>query len=161
MGMSRDDSPASVTYFWEDFEVGGAISLGSKTVTAEEIIEFASEFDPQPMHLDEDTGKESLLGGLGASGWHVCSIAMRMMYDAYLCRSSSQGAPGVDYVKWRKPVLAGDTLSGETTVLEKRLSRSRPNLGFVTVEHRLRNQRGDVVTEMRNTGMFLLRGDGA
>lgn len=159
--MSSVDSPASKMYFWEDFEVGVTISLGSRTVTAEEIVEFASEFDPQPMHLDEAAGKASLLGDLGASGWHVCSIAMRMMYDAYLSKSSSQGAPGVDYVKWRKPVLAGDTLAGQTTVLEKRLSRSRPGLGFVTVEHRLRNQHGDIVTEMRNTGMFLLRGNNA
>lgn len=142
---------------YEDFEVGATINIGTKHVTAEEVIEFATEFDPQPMHLDPDAGGESLLGGLAASGWHVCSIGMRMMCDAYLLNSTSQGAPGVDYVKWKKPVLAGDTLTGTTTVLDKRSSKSRSDLGLVSVEHRLTNQRGEVVTEMRNTGMFLKR----
>ena len=142
---------------FEDFEVGDTRSLGSKTVTADEIIEFAEEFDPQPMHLDEEAGSASLLGGLAASGWHVCSIAMRMICDGYIVNSTSQGAPGVEYVKWRRPVLAGDTLSGSTKIISKRRSNSRPNLGFVVVEHTLTNQRGETVTEMRNTGMFLLR----
>ena len=158
--MTNDPDQIRRPIAFEDFEIGAVISSGTKHVTAEEIIEFASEFDPQPMHMDEEEGKASLLGGLGASGWHVCSIAMRMFCDGYLLNSTSQGAPGVEYVRWKKPVLAGDTLTATSKVLDKRISRSRPDLGFVTMEHRLTNQNGVVVTEMRNTGMMLLRGDG-
>ncbi len=157
--MTNSTSLPDRVIAFEDLVVGSTTLLGKKTVSAEEVIEFASEFDPQPMHLDEAAGADSLLGGLGASGWHVCAMMMRMMCDGFLSNSTSQGAPGIDYVRWKKPILAGDTLSGTTTILEKRRSRSRPGLGFVTVEHRFENQHGEVVTEMRNTGMFLLRGD--
>jgi acyl dehydratase len=148
---------AKVKWAFEDFEVGMRIDLGTKTVTAEEIIEFASEFDPQPMHLDEEAGKASILGGLAASGWHMCCIFMRMACDAYVLDSTSQGAPGVDYARWRKPLLAGDTLTGTTIIEAKRLSSSRPGLGFVTCRHELVNQRGKLVLELKNTGMFLTR----
>lgn len=142
---------------FEDFVVGATIDLGTKHVTAAEIIEFASEFDYQPMHMDEEAGRASLLGGLAASGWHTCSMFMRMMCDAFLLDSTSQGAPGVDYVRWKKPVLAGDTLSGTSTVTALRASSSRPGLGFVTVRHELTNQRGETVLELQSTGMFLMR----
>jgi acyl dehydratase len=145
------------TWAYDDFVEGGSVDLGSKLVTAEEIVEFASEFDPQPMHLDEDAGKASILGGLSASGWHTCAMFMRMMCDAFLLDSTSQGAPGIDYVRWKRPVLAGDTLTGKTTVLAKRLSKSRPTLGFVTCRHELFNQRGEQVLELEHTGMFLKR----
>lgn len=143
---------------WEDFEIGMEIPLGVKPISAQEIMQFAGEFDPQPMHLDEIAGTESLLGGLATSGWHLCCILMRMMCDAYLTNSTSQGAPGVDYVNWKRPVLAGDRLDGTTTVLNRRKSNSRPGIGLVTFEHRLKNQRGEIVAELRNTGMFRLRG---
>lgn len=142
---------------FEDFFEGMTIDLGEKNVTAQEIIEFANEFDPQPMHLDEEAGKASLLGGLSASGWHTCSMLMRMICDSFLLDSTSQGAPGIDSVRWKKPVLAGDTLKGRCTVLSARKSRSRPNLGLVTVSYLLVNQRDETVMEMRNTGMFLSR----
>lgn len=142
---------------FEDFEEGGTITLGTKTVTAAEIIEFASEFDPQPMHLDEEAGKASILGGLAASGWHTCCMFMRMMCDGFLLDSTSQGSPGLDYVRWKKPVLAGDTLTGRSRTIDKRVSKSRPGLGFVTVQSELLNQRGEVVLELQNTGMFLTR----
>jgi acyl dehydratase len=142
---------------FEDFEVGTEIDLGSKSVTAEEIVEFASQFDAQPMHLDEEAGKASILGGLGASGWHSCCMLMRMMCDRFLLDSTSQGAPGVDYVRWKKPVLAGDTLTGSSSSRRKRLSATRPGLGFVTCRHQLVNQRGETVLELKNTGMFLTR----
>lgn len=145
---------------YEDFEEGAILDLGTKKVAAAEIIEFASEFDFQPMHLDEEAGKASLLGGLSASGWHTCCMFMRMLCDAFLLESTSQGAPGVDQVKWKKPVLAGDTLTGRTTVLAKRLSRSKPRLGFVTMRAELFNQRGEAVFELENTGMFLTRAGG-
>ncbi len=146
---------------FEDFEIGTTVGLGSKTVTAEEIVAFAREFDAQPMHLDAEAGKASILGGLAASGWHSCCIFMRMMCDAFLLDSTSQGAPGVEYVRWKKPVLAGDTLTGASTVTAKRESRSRPELGFVTCRHQLSNQRGEIVLELENTGMFLKRAGAA
>lgn len=148
---------AGKKWAFEDFEVGGSISLGSKLVTAEEIVEFAGEFDAQPMHMDESAGKASILGGLSASGWHTCSMFMRLMCDGFLLDSTSQGSPGLDYVRWKKPVLAGDTLTGKSTILAKRESKSKPNLGFVTVKSELSNQRGETVLELENTGMFLTR----
>jgi acyl dehydratase len=142
---------------FEDLVVGSAIALGSKRVTAEEIIEFASEFDPQAMHLDEEAGKASLLGGLAASGWHTCCMFMRLMCDGFLLDSTSQGSPGVEFVRWKKPVLAGDVVTGRSFVTATRNSNSRPNLGFVTCRHELVNQRGELVLELENTGMFLKR----
>ncbi len=142
---------------YEDLEEGASIALGPKLVTVEEIIEFASEFDAQPMHLDEEAGRNSILGGLAASGWHTCAMFMRMLCDAVVSDSTSQGVPGVDQVRWKKPVLAGDTLTGRCTVLSKRLSRSRPQLGFVTTHSELFNQRGESVFELDNTAMFLTR----
>ena len=142
---------------YEDFVEGASFDLGPRRVTAEEIVAFASEFDAQPMHLDEAAGKASLLGGLSASGWHTCALFMRMMCDAFLLDSTAQGAPGIDQVKWKKPVLAGDTLTGRVTVLGKRISKSRPRLGFVAMRAELANQRGEAVLELENTGMFLAR----
>jgi acyl dehydratase len=142
---------------YEDFVEGASLDLGSKLVTAEEIIEFASEFDAQPMHLDEEAGRQSILGGLSASGWHTCSMFMRLLCDAFLLDSTSQGSPGIDQVKWKKPVLAGDTLFARTTVLSKRVSKSRPGLGLVTMRAEMSNQRGESVFELENTAMFLAR----
>jgi acyl dehydratase len=145
-------------FAYEDFEVGQTIDLGSRVVSAEEIVEFASEFDPQPFHLDAQAGRASLLGGLAASGWHSCAMLMRLLCDGLLLRSTSQGAPGIDQLRWRQPVLAGDTLVGTTTVLAKRLSQKRPSIGLVTCRHALTNQHGDTVLEMENSVMFTRRG---
>ncbi|NBB50730.1 enoyl-CoA hydratase, partial [Rhizobium sp. CRIBSB] len=106
--------------YYEDFTQGRQFELGPLTVTAEEIINFASEFDPQPMHLSEEAGRQSILGGLSASGWHTSSLFMRMMIDAYVLKAASEGAPGIEFMQWRKPVLAGDTLSGLSVVEEAR-----------------------------------------
>ena len=148
---------AGPRWAFEDLEVGSTIELGEKTVTAAEIVEFAAEFDPQPMHLDEEAGKASILGGLSASGWHSCAMFMRMMCDGFILDSTSQGSPGLEYVRWKRPVLAGDTLSGHCTVLAKRVSKTKPGLGFVTVRSTMTNQRGETVLELENTGMFLTR----
>lgn len=145
------------TWAFEDLVEGGTIELGARTVDAAEIVEFASEFDPQPMHLDEEAGKASLLGGLAASGWHTCCIFMKMMCDGFILDSTSQGSPGIDYVNWKKPVLAGDTLTGRCTITARRVSKSKPGLGFVTVQSAMLNQRGETVLELQNTGMFLTR----
>lgn len=144
-------------FAFEDFKVGAVFDLGGKTVSAEEIVDFASQFDAQPMHLDEEAGKASILGGLAASGWHTCCIFMRLMCDAFLLDSTSQGSPGIAYARWKRPVIAGDRLTGTSTVIDARESASRPGLGFVTCRHELRNQKDEVVLELENTGMFLKR----
>ena len=141
---------------YEDFQPGRTFRLGPKAVTAEEIVEFATEFDPQPMHLDEAAGRRSLLGGLAASGWHTCAMLMRMMADSYLLASHAEGAPGIDFIDWRKPVLAGDRLSGASVVLEARPMRSRPGIGIVKFRHELKNQRDEVVCVGENSVMLKL-----
>ncbi len=148
---------AGKRWAYEDFEVGSSLELGSKLVTAEEIVEFASEFDPQPMHLEQAAGEASILGGLSASGWHICGMFMRLLCDSLLLDSTSQGSPGIDEVKWKKPVLAGDRLTACSTVLAKRISSSRPGLGLVSMRAEMINQRGESVFELQNTGMFLSR----
>jgi acyl dehydratase len=142
---------------YEDFAVGFSIPFGEKLVTAEEIIRFARQFDPQPMHLDEEAGKASILGGLAASGWHTCSMFMRMAYDAFLKDSTSQGGPGVTELGWKRPVLAGDRLTGSSTVLERRVLNSRPHVGLVTFRHEVTNQRGETIMELVNPILFALR----
>lgn len=142
---------------YEDFQPGRTFPLGPKPVTAEEIIEFATEFDPQPMHLDEEAGRRSVLGGLAASGWHTCAMLMRMMADSYLLAAHSEGAPGIDFAEWKKPVLAGDTLSGASVVLEARPMRSRPGIGIVKFRHELKNQRGEIVCAAENSVMLKMR----
>jgi acyl dehydratase len=148
-------SEEKLTY--EDFWPGRIFPLGPKKVTAEEIIEFATEFDPQPMHLDEAAGRKSVLGGLAASGWHTCAMLMRMMADSYLLASHAEGAPGIDFIDWKKPVLAGDALSGASVVLEARPMRSRPGIGIVKFRHELKNQRGEIVCAGENSVMLKMR----
>lgn len=142
---------------YEDMVEGLVIDLGSRLVTSDEIIAFASEFDAQPMHLDEEAGRASLLGGLAASGWHTSAMFMRMMADAFILDSTSQGSPGVNNLRWRKPVLAGDMLSGTSTVLSRRRLKSRPAIGLVIFRHVVTNQRGEPVLEIENPILFGLR----
>ncbi|WP_419906074.1 MaoC family dehydratase [Hoeflea sp.] len=150
----------SKTYAFEDFTPGRQFKLGPYPVSAEEIIAFASEFDPQPMHLDEAAGKASILGGLSASGWHTCAMIMRMFIDGYIGDSTSQGAPGVDICEWKRPVLAGDTLHGTSTVNSARRLKSRPGIGAVEFRHEIRNQRDELVCASENTGFFACRDEG-
>jgi acyl dehydratase len=142
---------------YENFQPGQTFPLGPKHVTAEEIIEFASEFDPQPMHLDEAAGRASILGGLAASGWHTSAMLMRMMFDSYVRNSESEGAPGIDFMDWKKPVLAGDTISGHSIVLESRTLRSRPGIGIVKFRHEMKNQHDELVCLGENSIMIRMR----
>jgi acyl dehydratase len=142
---------------FEDLTPGTSFDLGPRPVSRDEIIEFASEFDPQPMHLDETAGEASILGGLAASGWHTCAMMMRMIYDAYVGRSAGEGAPGLDFVAWKRPVLAGDVLTGTSEVLETRRSGSRPQIGIVRFRTEIRNQRGETVFESENPVMIRVR----
>lgn len=143
--------------YLEDFTPGRVLPLAPCRIEAKAIVEFAAEFDPQPMHLDEEAGKASILGGLAASGWHTASLFMRMMYDGWLADSSSEGSPGIEFMEWKKPVLAGDHLSGRSTVIEMRALRSRPGLGLVKFLHEVMNQNGDVVMRGENPIMFRTR----
>jgi acyl dehydratase len=133
---------------FEDFAPGDVIALGSYTVTAEEIIDFARRFDPQPFHLDEAAGRASPLGGLAASGWHVSSILMRLLAEGWLNQTRSMGSNNVQEMKWLKPVLAGDVLSGELTITGKRRLSSRPGTGLFNIVVRLAGADGVVRTEM-------------
>jgi acyl dehydratase len=128
---------------YEDFQQGQTFDLGSYYVSADEIVAFAREFDPQPFHLDEEAGRKSVLGGLAASGWHSCAILMRMMADSYLNRTAGMGSSGLDEVKWLKPVLAGETLSGTMEVLSRRVSAKRPEMGILKCRWQLRNEKGE------------------
>jgi len=134
------------TLYFEDFAPGQIYKGGPYHVTKEEILEFAREFDPQPHHLDEEAAKHSLLGGLAASGWHVCAISMRMFCDAILSRAAALGAPGVEDCRWMKPVRPGDDLTLEIAIVETRASKSKPQLGFVKMDWRVFNQREQVAS---------------
>ncbi len=147
----------TIQYFWEDLAVDAVIQLGNITPTADEIVAFARQFDPQPFHLDAEAAKNSVFGGLCASGWHTCAMAMRLMVDNFLQHSSSQGSPGMENIRWLKPVFPGDTLRLEQKVLEQRLMSKRPALGLVRNEWRMFNQRGDQVLQMEGWGMFRRR----
>jgi acyl dehydratase len=136
-----------MTLTFEDFPVGHFGTFGPRHVTREEIIAFASEFDPQPMHLDEEAARHTMLGGLSGSGWHLCSLMMRMMFDGYIRRTASLGSPGVDEVRWLSPLRPGDDLMLDIDVTAARVSRSRPTTGIVTFAMRVRNASGQVLLE--------------
>ena len=136
--------------YFEDFKLNSAMTYGAYRVTADEIRNFASEYDPQPMHLDEAAGRKSLLGGLAASGWHSCSILMRMIIDGFLHNAASMGAGGIDDVRWFKPVRPNDVLHVRHTIIGMRASQSKPDRGFVNFHFQLINQNDDIVMEQRN-----------
>ena len=142
---------------FEDFSVGESRELGTYAVTAEEIKSFAREFDPQFFHLDENRAKASVLGGLSASGWHTCGIVMRLMVDGYLGRTAGMGSPGLDEVRWLKPVYAGETLLGRMTVLAKRQSKSRPEMGLVTMKWEARSATGETKIDMTGVNLIKVR----
>ena len=148
---------AQIKYHWEDFAAGQVRDLGTVTPTREETIAFASQFDPQPFHLDDEAAKASVFGALSASGWHTCAMAMRLMVTNFLHETSSLGSPGLDSLKWLKPVYPGDTLSLRHTITEKRVMAKRPDVGLVRTTWEMFNQHGDAVLRMEGYGMFRLR----
>lgn len=144
-------------WYFEDFEVGKIIDVGSRTVTEEEIIDFAKQFDPQPFHVDKAVAAQSMYGGIIASGWHTCGMIMRLMVDGFLNKSASLGSPGVDEIRWIKPVRGGDTLTVTTTALEMRPSGSKPDRGVVVTQWQATNQHGELVAIVKGMGMFQRR----
>jgi acyl dehydratase len=136
------------TLTFEDFPPGRFGSFGPHHVSREDILAFAGEYDPQPMHLDEAAAGKSMLNGLSGSGWHLCSLMMRMLCDGFITRTASLGSPGVNEVRWLAPLRPGDDLTLEVDVIEARLSRSRPDTGIVTFKCTARNAAGVALCEM-------------
>lgn len=157
MTATTPEQSPHIKVWWEDMNVDQVIDLGSLSPTSEEIVAFATQFDPQPFHLSEEGGKASVFGGLCASGWHTCSLAMRLMVTNFLNQSSSLGSPGLENIRWLKPVFPGDTLSLRQTVLEKRPMSKRPDVGLLRTKWEMFNQRGDQVLHMEGYGMFRRR----
>ncbi len=137
-----------MTLSFEDFSPGRYGTFGPRHVTREEILAFAAEYDPQPMHLDEAAAAQSMLKGLSGSGWHLCSVVMRMMFDGFIGRTESLGSPGVNELRWLAPLRPGDDLMLDVDVIEARVSRSRPETGIVTFKCAARNAGGQVLCEM-------------
>ncbi|HYC41483.1 MAG TPA: MaoC family dehydratase [Noviherbaspirillum sp.] len=145
---------SQLKWYFEDFEPGKTIDVGSRTVSEEEIIEFATKYDPQPFHVDKAAAEKSMYGGIIASGWHTCGMIMRLMVDGFLKEAASLGSPGVDEIRWIKPVRGGDTLHVTNTALEVKPSTSKPDRGVVVTLWQAKNQHGELVATIKGMGMF-------
>ncbi len=141
--------------YWEDIKQGEVVEMGSRTLDKERMMAFAREFDPQPFHTDEKAAEASIYGGLIASGWLTGSVLMRIFYDSYLKDTAGLGSPGIDELRWPKPVRPGDTLSARLTVLETAASRSKPDRGIVRSLMEVLNQHGEIV--MTTKGVNFVR----
>src|SRR6476660_4496139 len=146
---------------FEDFTPGHFGTFGPRHVTREEILAFAAEFDPQPMHLDEAAANASMLKGLSGSGWHLGSIMMRMMFDGFIGRTASMGSPGVNEMRWLAPLRPGDDLTLDIEVTEARISRTRTETGIVTFKGVVRNAAGVALGEMESPIIVRRRADAA
>lgn len=145
---------------FEDFYPGQEIELGQRAVSEEEIIAFATQFDPQPFHIDRAAATASIYGGVIASGWHTCSMMMRMVVDGLFAAASSMGSPGLEKVRWMQPVRAGDTLSVKWETTQVKASTSKPDRGVVWSRWTATNQRGEQVCIVEGMGMFGRRSKG-
>lgn len=142
---------------FEDLAIGEVITLGSVTVSKEMIVTFAREFDPFPFHLDEAAARKSLLGGLASSGWQTAALSLRLLVDAFLGNVASMGGLGFSDLKWKRPVMKGDTIGGTVTIAALRRSRSHPERGIVTLDFDIANQKGQPVMSMRLANLVELR----
>jgi acyl dehydratase len=145
-------------YYWEDFTLGRVLEHGARTLSEDDIVRFAREWDPQRYHTDPQAAKLTPFGGLIASGWQSCAVLMRLMCDAYLNESSCVGSPGIDEIRFLKPVRPGDGLRFRATVLESSPSRTKPGRGSVVFRWELLNQNDDVVLSMIGRQLYLRRG---
>jgi acyl dehydratase len=148
-------------YYWEDFKPGTVTVYGPRLVTREEIVAFAAEFDPQPMHLDEAAASATMLGGLGASGWHICCLMMRIISDGYVLDSSSMGGPGIEEARWLAPLRPGTHIRVRSTVLEARASNSRPDMGLTKFLFEVLDEADTRIMTLTTTQMFGRRKAGA
>lgn len=145
---------ASNLIWWEDFKVGEEAELGRHTFSEEEIVAFGRQYDPQPFHVDPEKATAGVFGGLIASGWHTCAVGMRLMCEGYINRTASLGSPGIDNIRWLKPVRAGDTVAYRRIVLESRASMTRKGVGLVKHRWEAVNQHGELVLTMEGWGLF-------
>ncbi|MFN3790632.1 MaoC family dehydratase [Massilia sp.] len=141
-------------WYFEDFYPGQEIELGERSVSEEEIVAFAREFDPQPFHVDRDAAQASIYGGVIASGWHTCSLMMRMVVDGLMCSASSMGSPGLDGVRWLRPLHAGDTIRVRYLTTQVKASNSKPDRGVVWSKWTATNQHGEEICTIEGMGMF-------
>lgn len=145
--------------YYEDITVGEVERFGHKEVTREEVIDFAGKYDPQPFHLDDAAAAGTYFGRLSASGWHTAAMMMRMMVDhMHAHGQASLGSPGVDQLRWLKPVYPGDTLRCEMEVVAKRRSASRPEMGILDTRMTVFNQKDEPVMTMQSAGLIRVRG---
>jgi acyl dehydratase len=145
-------------FYFEDLVIGSTQSYGNYEVTREEVLQFAKAYDPQAFHLDDEAAAQTHFGRISASGWHTCSMTMRMMVENMKDhKQAGLGSPGVDQLKWKKPVYPGDTLRVESELLEKRRSKSRPDMGIFKSSQRTLNQNDEVVLEMVSNGLIRVR----
>jgi acyl dehydratase len=144
----------TIRYYWEDMPVGSSRELGPITVKREEVIAFARQFDPQPFHLDDAAAARTHFGRLSASGWHTCAMVMRLLVDHFLRYASSLGSPGLEGVKWPRPVYPGDTLTVRQRVVEARRLQSRPGVGLIRSHLEAFNQHGEQVLLIDSYAMF-------
>ncbi len=143
--------------YFEDFAAGQEYDLGSRTLDRAAIVDFATEFDPQPFHVDEEAAEQSIYGGLIASGWQTCCVYMRLLCDSFLLQVHSMGSPGVDELRWLGPVRPGDTLSAKLRIDEVRVSKSKPDRGIVMTAGEVRNQDGVLVLTLKSPLMVRRR----
>jgi acyl dehydratase len=147
---------------FEDLEIGARASFGRYEVTREEVTEFAAKYDPQPFHLDDEAAAATHFGRLSASGWHTCAMTMRMLVEnMHSAKQAGLGSPGIDELRWRRPVFPGDTLRCESEVIDKRRSKSRPEMGLFKSRIQVFNQSDAVVLEMVSNGLIRVRDPGA
>lgn len=151
-----DDAERVARYF-EDYRPGTVVDCGSFTLSEAEIIAFARQYDPQPFHVDPVAAKDGPFGGLIASGWHTTSTMMRHLVDHYVSPESSIGSPGMDNIRWPRPVRPGDTLRVRATVVEARRSSSKPDRGIVTTLAEVLTSDGDVAMQVTANNFILLR----
>ena len=143
--------------YFEDFQTGDVTEVGPVTVSEDEIVDFATRFDPQPFHIDPEAAKASPFGGLIASGWHTTALFMGMFVRAILLDSASLGSPGVEEIRWTAPVRPGDTLTGRVTVTDVQPSATNPNRGTVFTTNEVFNQNGERVMTLKARGFFARR----
>jgi acyl dehydratase len=149
-----------MTVYFEDIVVGSKAAFGSYAVTRKEVIEFAQQYDPQPFHLDDEAAAQTHFGRLSASGWHTCAMTMAMLVENLKAtKQAGLGSPGVDELRWLKPVYPGDTLRCETEVIEKTQSRSRPEMGSFRSKLVVFNQHDEIVMRFMSIGLIRVRGD--
>jgi acyl dehydratase len=154
--MVSPSNPVSVLLaerYFEDYREGETFEFGDYQVTQEEIIEFATRFDPQPFHISQQAASETIFGGLIASGWMTASIGMRMLVDHFISAKSSMGSPGVDELRWPKPVRPGDRLRMRVSILNTRISQTKPDRGVLQFYEEMLNQNNEVVMTLRGWGM--------